>query len=196
MLPWRSRRRTENGPSASRGAPSRITVLAGPGLRLLALAHDQHFLTVHLDGAPVTRCHLARGLGSGAALTPLLQLLLQVLEHPAPPAGLLPLHEGFERSGPVRAAQLAERLGFDLPDALARHREALPDLLEGVVGLLADAEAQPQDLLLPRCERGENLACLLLERERHGGVGGRQRLPVLHEVAERALLVVPDRGLE
>src|SRR5438128_1659012 len=145
---------------------------AGPGLRLLALAHDQHFLTVHLDGAPVTRCHLARGLGSGAALTPLLQLLLQVLEHPAPPAGLLPLHEGFERSGPVRAAQLAERLGFDLPDALARHREALPDLLEGVVGLLADAEAQPQDLLLARRERGEDFPRLLLQRERHGGVGG------------------------
>src|SRR5438046_305857 len=95
-----------------------------------------------------------------------------------------------------RSGASAPAAGERTAAALARHREALPDLLEGVVGLLADAEAQPQDLLLARCERGENLACLLLERERHGGVGGRQRLPVLHEVAERALLVVPDRGLE
>src|SRR5947208_2340073 len=86
MLPWRSRRRTENGPSASRASPSTITVPEGLGLRLLALAHDQHLLTVHLDGAPVARC-LALGLGSGTALAPLPELLLQVLEHPAPPAG-------------------------------------------------------------------------------------------------------------
>src|SRR3989442_10888022 len=152
-------------------APTSARGLLGAGLRLLVLAHDQHLLTVHLDGAPVARC-LARGLGSGAALAPLPELLLQVLEHPAPPAGLLPLHEGLERASPVRTAQLAERLGLDLPNALAGHREALPDLLEGVVGLLADAEAQPQDLLLARRERGQDFPGLLFERERHGGVGG------------------------
>src|SRR2546426_2056048 len=168
------RPRTRRLASRSNAAPaSRSATLlgAGLGLRLLALAHDQHLLTVHLDGAPVAGC-LVRGLRSGAALAPLLELLLQVLEHPAPPAGLLALHEVLERAGPVRTAQLAERLGLDLPDALARHREALPDLLEGVVGLLADAEAQPQDLLLARRERGEDFPRLLLQRERHGGVGG------------------------
>src|SRR2546426_7246055 len=83
------RPRTRRLASRSNAAPaSRSATLlgAGLGLRLLALAHDQHLLTVHLDGAPVARC-LARGLGSGAALAPLPELLLQVLEHPAPPAG-------------------------------------------------------------------------------------------------------------
>src|SRR5262245_7187500 len=47
--------------------------------RLLLLPHHEHLLTVHLDGAPVTR-RFALRLGS-SALAPLPQLLLQVLEH-------------------------------------------------------------------------------------------------------------------
>src|SRR5207237_3285628 len=109
---------------------------------------------------------------------------------------LLPLDEGLERAGPVRAAQLAERLRLDLPDTLARDREALADLFEGVVGLLADAEAQTQDLLFARREGGEDFSGLLFQREGHGCIGGRERLPVLDEIAERALLVIADRGLE
>ena len=44
--------------------------------------------------------------------------------------------------------QLPKRLGLDLADALARDRELLADLLEGVVGRRADAEAHAQDALL------------------------------------------------
>ena len=58
------------------------------------------------------------------------------------------LDEGAEVAAPERVPQLPERLGLDLPDALARHVEALADLFQGVLALLADAEAQPQDLLL------------------------------------------------
>src|SRR4029077_12154703 len=54
------------------------------GLRLFFLAHDDNLLTVHLDGAPVGG-RLALGLRS-AALPPLSKLLLQILEHTAPPA--------------------------------------------------------------------------------------------------------------
>ena len=49
--------------------------------------------------------------------------------------------------------QLAERLGLDLADALAGDRELLADLLEGVVGVHADAEAHAQHPLLARRER-------------------------------------------
>ncbi len=49
-----------------------------------------------------------------------------------------------------RVAQLAKRLGLDLPDALARHLEVLTHLFERVVALLADAEAHPEDLLFAR----------------------------------------------
>jgi hypothetical protein len=45
-----------------------------------------------------------------------------------------------------------QRLGLDLPDPLAREIELLADLFEGVLALAADAEAQPDDLLLSRRE--------------------------------------------
>jgi len=41
----------------------------------------------------------------------------------------------------ARVAQLAQRLGLDLTDALARDIELLADFLEGVVGVHVDAEA-------------------------------------------------------
>src|SRR5579862_605750 len=68
------------------------------GLRFRFLAHDDDLLTVHLDGAPVGR-RLALGLRS-AALAPLAKLLLQVLEHPAPPADP-PSVAGRPARGPV-----------------------------------------------------------------------------------------------
>src|SRR4030095_11945078 len=60
------------------------------------------------------------------------------------------LDEGAEVAAAERVPQLPEGLGFNLPDTLAGHVEALADLFEGVLALLADAEAQPQDLLLLR----------------------------------------------
>src|ERR1051325_3643487 len=90
--------------------------------------------------------------------------------------------ERFQRARAIGAPELPERLRLDLPDALARDGEALSDLFERVVRLLADAETQAQDLLLARRERREDLAGLLFERQRHRGVGRRQRLPILDEI--------------
>src|SRR6266540_6826437 len=59
--------------------------------------------------------------------------------------------------------QLAERLRFDLPDALARDGEALADLLERVLAAVADAEPHLDDLLFPRCERLEHRIGLFLQ---------------------------------
>src|SRR6185295_6825199 len=47
-------------------------------------------------------------------------------------------------------AQLAQRLRLDLPDPLACQAEVVPDLLQRALRALPDAEAHPQDLLLPR----------------------------------------------
>src|SRR5262245_36888356 len=60
------------------------------------------------------------------------------------------LDERPEIAATQRVAQLPERLGLDLADALARHLEALADLFERVLALFADAEPEPQDLLLLR----------------------------------------------
>src|SRR3546814_8039648 len=43
---------------------------------------------------------------------------------------------------PRRVLQLAQRLRLDLADAFARHAELLADLLQRMVGVHADAEAQ------------------------------------------------------
>jgi hypothetical protein len=75
----------------------------------------------------------------------------------------------------ARVAQLAERLGLDLADALAGDLEVLADLFEGVVALLADAEAHAQDLLLARRERLEHAAGLVGEVHVDDRVGARPR---------------------
>src|SRR4026208_2099973 len=55
----------------------------------------------------------------------------------------------FEERAQLAAArrmpQLAQRLRFDLADALARDREALADLFECVLGAVADAEPHLDD---------------------------------------------------
>src|SRR2546427_7600702 len=89
------------------------------------------------------------------------------------------LDEGLEVAPAQRMAQLAERLGLDLPDALARHREALADLFERVLPLFADAEPEAEDLLLLRRQRGQRALDLGREVLTHQRVVGRARRLVL-----------------
>src|SRR4051812_19105140 len=73
------------------------------------------------------------------------------------------LDERLEALRARRVPQLTQRLGFDLPDPLARDLEVLADFLERVVRLLADPEPHAQHLLFTRGERGEHLAGLVCE---------------------------------
>ena len=92
--------------------------------------------------------------------------------------------------------ELAQRLGLDLADALARHRELLADLFQRVVGVHADAEAHAQHALLARRERGQHarrgLAQVRLDRR----VDRQDRVLVLDEIAEVRVLLVADRRFE
>ena len=63
------------------------------------------------------------------------------------------LHEEGREPTPE---EMAQRLGFDLADALAGDRELLADFLERVVGVHADAEAHAQHAFLARGQAGEN----------------------------------------
>ena len=57
-----------------------------------------------------------------------------------------------KRFSPVRIAQDLQRLLLDLANTLARYREHVAKLLEGVIALLFDAEALAQNGFLPRRE--------------------------------------------
>src|SRR3984957_12792265 len=109
---------------------------------------------------------------------------------------LLAFLEAFEAAGSAGLAQLAERFRLDLADALAGDGELLADFLEGVVGLLPDAEAHAQDLLLARRQRRQHLARLLAEIALDCGLDRRRREFVLDEIAERTFFFVADWGFE
>src|SRR5471032_631529 len=92
--------------------------------------------------------------------------------------------------------QLAQRLGLDLPDALAGDFEVLADLFQRVVGLLADAEAHAQDLLFARRQRRQHFAGLLGQVHVDDRIGRRGDGLVLDEVAQVAVLFLADGRLE
>src|SRR5512141_2006621 len=85
---------------------------------------------------------------------------------------------------PRRMAELAQRLGLDLPDPLAGDVERPADFFEGVLGAVADAEPHLQDLLLPRRERLQYPAGLVLQVRDEDRVDRREDLPVLDEIAQ------------
>src|ERR1700687_4633263 len=57
------------------------------------------------------------------------------------------LRGALEAARAPSLAQLAQRLRLDLANTFARDGEQFADLFERAVGLLADSEAHPQDLL-------------------------------------------------
>src|SRR5215471_11061446 len=94
---------------------------------------------------------------------------------------LAPFQERLQPPAARRMAQLAQRLGFDLPDALARDGEALADFLERVLAAVADAEAHLDDLLFARRERLEHRLGLFLEIQIDHGLGRGDHLAILDE---------------
>src|SRR5262245_15222779 len=91
---------------------------------------------------------------------------------------------------PGRMAELADRLGLDLADALAGDGEQLTDLLERVVHPLADAEAEAQHPLLPGRERGEHALGLVAKMGRLDGLRGPDRTRIGDEIPEQPVAVL------
>jgi hypothetical protein len=56
--------------------------------------------------------------------------------------------ESWRSSAAVRLLKFANRLRFDLPDALPRHREDLADFFEGIGVTIRQAVPQANDLSL------------------------------------------------
>src|SRR5690349_12252846 len=107
-----------------------------------------------------------------------------------------PFQKGAQLPRSGRVAELAQRLGFDLADALAGDREVLADLLERVLAAVADAEPHLDHLLLARRQRLEHRLGLLLEVEIDHRVRRRHHLAVFDEVAKMRILLLADRRFE
>src|SRR5512139_409178 len=106
------------------------------------------------------------------------------------------LDEALELLAPARVAQLPERLGLDLADALAGDLELLAHLFQRVVRVFADAETPPKHLLLAVRQRVQHLADLQVEVVPDGELEGRGDLLVLDKVAQMAVLLLADGRLK
>src|SRR4030095_10774880 len=91
------------------------------------------------------------------------------------------LQKRLQFLGPGGVAQLPESLRLDLPDPLPGHVERTADLLERVLGAVADPEPHFEHLLLARRQRLQYAARLVLEVRHQHGVGRRGQLPVFDE---------------
>src|SRR5215831_523352 len=114
-----------------------------------------------------------------------------------PPAysGELSVQEAAQLARAARVLELAQRFRLDLADALARHRELLADLLQGVVGVHADAEAHAQHTLLARRQRGQDARRRLAQIGLDRGIERQHRILVLDEIAEMRILLIANRRL-
>src|SRR4029453_4563959 len=106
------------------------------------------------------------------------------------------LQEAPELLGPRGGPQLAQRLGLDLPDALAGDREVLADFLERGLPAVGEPEAEAHPLLFARREGVEHLVRLLAQREADDRLHGGHDLRVLDEMAQMAVLFLSDRCLQ
>src|SRR5689334_8234535 len=95
-----------------------------------------------------------------------------------------------------RVAQLAQRLGFDLPNAFAGHTELAADLLERSLTSIFEAEPKLQNPTFAAGQGVEDVVHLLLEHLARGHVRGAERGFVRHEVAEVAVVLRADGNLE
>src|SRR5258708_37805310 len=95
-----------------------------------------------------------------------------------------------------RVAKLAQRLGLDLADALAGDAEALAHLFQRPLVAVDQPETQLQHAPFARRERVEYVFDLRVQHRERGGIGRRDGLAVLHEVAEVGVLLLTDRGFE
>ena len=106
------------------------------------------------------------------------------------------VEEGAQAMAPAGMPQFPERLGFDLPDALASDREMLADFFERVLAAVLQAEAHLDDLLFARAESLQDLGRLLAQIQIDYGFGRRSHAAVDDEVAQMRFFFFADGRFE
>ena len=100
------------------------------------------------------------------------------------------LHETLEPFTAAWMTEFAQSLGFDLADALAGYGKFLPYFFQGVIGLLADAEAHAQDLFFARGQSRQHFAGLLLQVDVDHRVRWRDDSLIFDKVTQMAMVRV------
>src|SRR4051794_5996164 len=103
------------------------------------------------------------------------------------------VQEAPQLARPAWVLELPERLGLDLPDALAGDRELLADLFQRVVGVHADAETHAQHSLLAGRQCRQHPGRGLAQVGQGRGLERLDRVLVLDEVAQMRILLVAYR---
>src|SRR6202522_1746314 len=92
--------------------------------------------------------------------------------------------------------QLAQGLGFDLPDTLPGYLEALTYFLQRMLGAILQAEAHLDHTLFARRQSTQHLRGVFLQVDADHRFGRRHCLAIFDEVAKMRIFFLADRSLE
>src|ERR1700677_756744 len=92
--------------------------------------------------------------------------------------------------------QLAQRLGFDLPDTFPGYLEALTHFFQRMLGAILQAEAHLDHTLFARSQGTQHLGGIFLQVDADHRFGRRDRLAIFDEVAKMRILFFPDRSFQ
>src|ERR1700733_2738172 len=92
--------------------------------------------------------------------------------------------------------QLAQRLGFDLPDALAGHLEALTHFFQRMLGAILQAEAHLDHALFARSQGTQHLRGVFLQVDADYRFRRRDCLTIFDEVAKMRIFFLADWSFE
>ena len=101
----------------------------------------------------------------------------------------------FAHSQTLWVAELAQRLGFNLANAFARHRKLLADFLQGAGEAVVEAVAEFEDAPLAFGEAAEDFGEPAAEEVEAGDVAGVFGGLVFKQVAEAGVVGLADGGL-
>src|SRR5580704_17781612 len=92
--------------------------------------------------------------------------------------------------------QLAQRLGFDLPDAFASNSERLADFFQSVLTAVFETEAHLDDFFLAWCQRAQHVRSLVFQVDVDHGLRWGNDRAVLDEVAQMRIFLFADWRFE
>src|SRR5208283_1524228 len=107
-----------------------------------------------------------------------------------------PFQERPQLARARRMPKLAQRLGFNLADALARDGEGLAHLLQRMLAAVVQAKAHLDDFFFARRQRLQHRRSLLLQIQVDDRIRGRHHGLVLDEVPKMRILFLTNRRFQ